>query len=48
MLYYKFTTVNYLLVSQLLKMVTLVMIHFCGGIPVDPQLFMIDCINQTA
>ena len=23
------------------------MIHFCGGIPADPQLFMIDCINQT-
>lgn len=38
---------NYLLVFQMLRMVTLVMIHFCRGIPVDPQLFMIDFINQT-
>lgn len=28
-------------------MVTLVMIHVCGGIPVHPQLFMIDRINQA-
>lgn len=46
-LHYKITTVNYLLVSRPLKMVTLVMIHFRGGIPVAPQLFMIDCINQS-
>lgn len=44
MLYYEITSVG----AELLKMLTLVLIHFCGEVPVDPQLLMIDCINQRA